>query len=323
MWKRHILGIRSNKLHLHRTGLSFSVKSKYKSQTSKKMILFSSDEGKELFAKALSANRLEMYFKLSEQVVTQSSQFACSLATAVVVLNTLAIDPGFTWKGIWRWFDDQSLLLDLKTDPFLTLFDISIVLLKHKCFVKVFLPMSPYNEDLSEDQMCIDYEGVLQKDEKILQEALSINLLDYKCSVDQQIQLEHSGGSLYTSNGVKNEHSRVNHPEGNKNDINPINHFFHRRACFASFETFEIILDTITRREGIYMLANYYRRCIEQTGTGHFSPIGGYYGDKVLILDVARFKYPFHWVDVKTLYHSFTHTDTQSRVSRGFILATK
>lgn len=40
-----------------------------------------------------------------------------------------------------------------------------------------------------------------------------------------------------------------------------------------------------------------------QTGRGHYSPIGGYHAgrDMVLILDVARFKYPSHWIPLTLL----------------------
>ena len=60
---------------------------------------------------------------------------------------------------------------------------------------------------------------------------------------------------------------------------------------------------------------------VEQTGDGHFSPvhaalysvvplwnhlfqIGGYHAetDSVLVLDVARFKYPPHWIKLPTLF---------------------
>jgi hypothetical protein len=43
---------------------------------------------------------------------------------------------------------------------------------------------------------------------------------------------------------------------------------------------------------GSVVIASYARRILNQTGTGHFSPIGGYHEakDLVLILDVARFK---------------------------------
>ncbi|KAK9733774.1 hypothetical protein RND81_04G091300 [Saponaria officinalis] len=40
-----------------------------------------------------------------------------------------------------------------------------------------------------------------------------------------------------------------------------------------------------------------FRKYVKYTGSGHFSPVGGYHAgkDMVLILDVARFKYPPHW----------------------------
>uniref|UniRef100_A0A0A9Z1L9 glutathione gamma-glutamylcysteinyltransferase n=1 Tax=Lygus hesperus TaxID=30085 RepID=A0A0A9Z1L9_LYGHE len=46
------------------------------------------------------------------------------------------------------------------------------------------------------------------------------------------------------------------------------------------------------------IVASYSRKSLNQTGDGHMSPIGGYHepSDHVLILDVARFKYPPYWV---------------------------
>jgi hypothetical protein len=311
----------------------FCSESKYKSKNSDKMILFTSSAGKAIFAKGITNKKLEMYFWISEQTITQSSQFTCSLASAVTVLNTLAIDPERTWKGIWRWFDDQSLLLDLKSEPFFTLVDISIVLLKHKACVKVFFPISPLNEDLSEDQLCINYENIALNCEKIRQELLSTNLLAGKCSVGSQNIVNKTPYDLDLESQVpdigKNDKIQINYSanesySANENTQSIIKtHFFHRRACFCSYETFELLLETITETSGIYMIVNYYRPCMDQTGSGHFSPVGGFVDGKILILDVARFKYPFHWVDSRTLYHSFTHGDPQSGVSRGFLLATK
>ena len=44
----------------------------------------------------------------------------------------------------------------------------------------------------------------------------------------------------------------------------------------------------------------------------HFSPIGGYHAgeDMVLILDVARFKYPPHWVKTETLFKAMLRHDS-------------
>lgn len=56
-----------------------------------------------------------------------------------------------------------------------------------------------------------------------------------------------------------------------------------------------------------------------QTGTGHFSPIGGYHAgrDMALILDVARFKYPPHWVPLKLLWEAMDTVDDASGFRRG------
>lgn len=56
-----------------------------------------------------------------------------------------------------------------------------------------------------------------------------------------------------------------------------------------------------------------------QTGTGHFSPIGGYHAgrDMVLILDVARFKYPPHWVPLTLLWDAMNTVDETTGHHRG------
>lgn len=56
-----------------------------------------------------------------------------------------------------------------------------------------------------------------------------------------------------------------------------------------------------------------------QTGSGHFSPIGGYHAgkDMVLILDVARFKYPPHWVPLSLLWEAMNTVDEATGHRRG------
>ncbi len=59
-----------------------------------------------------------------------------------------------------------------------------------------------------------------------------------------------------------------------------------------------------SRRQGLYIIANISRKTLDQTGDGHFTPIGGYHtqSDKALLFDTARFKYPPHWVDLDLLF---------------------
>jgi len=69
------------------------------------------------------------------------------------------------------------------------------------------------------------------------------------------------------------------------------------------------------------VIASYSRARLGQTGSGHFSPIGGYHAarDLVLLLDVARFKYPPHWVPLRELYDAMVDPDPVTGKARGWI----
>lgn len=67
------------------------------------------------------------------------------------------------------------------------------------------------------------------------------------------------------------------------------------------------------------IMADFDRKVLNQAGSGHFSPIGAYdsKSDSVLILDVAKFKYPPFWVKTSDLLASLKTVDTDSGKSRG------
>ena len=69
------------------------------------------------------------------------------------------------------------------------------------------------------------------------------------------------------------------------------------------------------------LIAAYDRGALNQTGSGHFSPIGGYHAarDLVLVLDVARFKYPPHWLPLEQLFAAMLPLDAVTRRSRGWL----
>ena len=70
---------------------------------------FSSAHGRVLFSEALAQGTAEAFFPLVEQFRTQDHPAYCGLASLAMVLNALQIDPGRTWKGAWRWFDESKL----------------------------------------------------------------------------------------------------------------------------------------------------------------------------------------------------------------------
>nr|AAO13810.2 phytochelatins synthase [Cynodon dactylon] len=103
-------------------------------------------------------------------------------------------------------------------------------------------------------------------------------------------------------------------------------------ADVQTFRANRITLEDLRRHlvrcassQDCHLIASYHRKAFKQTGTGHFSPIGGYHAgqDMALILDVARFKYPPHWVPLSLLWEAMNTTDESTRLLRGFMLISR
>ncbi|KAF9171585.1 hypothetical protein BGX20_007311 [Mortierella sp. AD010] len=95
-------------------------------------------------------------------------------------------------------------------------------------------------------------------------------------------------------------------------------------AELHSVEEFRRDIQAITSSEGSHMVLSFSRAALGQTGSGHFSPIGGYHAeeDKVLVLDCARFKYPPFYATVQELWESLLPTDPETGKCRGYFLIT-
>ncbi len=76
---------------------------------------------------------------------------------------------------------------------------------------------------------------------------------------------------------------------------------------------------------GDRLLVNYLRPTIGQQGGGHISPLAAYHApsDRVLILDVARYRYPSVWVPLAALWRSIRTTDADSGLSRGLVVVSR
>jgi hypothetical protein len=75
---------------------------------------------------------------------------------------------------------------------------------------------------------------------------------------------------------------------------------------------------------GDFLIVNYDRAGVGQETMGHISPLGAYHSkaDKVLLLDVARYKYPPVWADLPALFAATQTNDFVSAKSRGFASVT-
>lgn len=95
-------------------------------------------------------------------------------------------------------------------------------------------------------------------------------------------------------------------------------------ASDVETSTFRTTLATGLARGEDLFIANYDRRALGQEGGGHLSPLGAYHeaSDHVLVMDVARYKYPPVWVPLSKLFDAMRTTDPDSNRSRGFVTVT-
>ncbi|MEP7126139.1 MAG: phytochelatin synthase family protein [Byssovorax sp.] len=201
------------------------------------LVPFSSAEGRAIFREALVDGTMEGYFPLAEQFHTQGEPAFCGLGALVVVLNALAIDPGRSWKGPWRWYSEE--LLDC----------------------------------------CRPLEMVKR-------EGLTMSQL--RC--------------LARCNGAE------------------VESFSADRSTLGELR--EHVLTASRAADGPHLIAGYSRGALDQTGDGHFSPLGGYHRgrDLVLVLDVARFKYPPHWAPLSLLWEAMQPPDPVTGRPRGYLV---
>jgi len=87
-------------------------------------------------------------------------------------------------------------------------------------------------------------------------------------------------------------------------------------------DSLRALLQKALGNDGKYVLANYLRKELGQVGGGHWSVLAAYdaASDRVLILDVAKYKYAPEWVTVSALQNALDTIDTTSNKPRGLVL---
>ncbi|KAK9716772.1 hypothetical protein K7432_006686 [Basidiobolus ranarum] len=95
-----------------------------------------------------------------------------------------------------------------------------------------------------------------------------------------------------------------------------------KRGDEVSYEEFVEDVKRVSSSVTEHMVISFSRKTLQQTGDGHFSPLGGYNIERklALILDVARFKYPCYYVPIDMLYESLKPIDKTTGQSRGYFL---
>lgn len=94
-----------------------------------------------------------------------------------------------------------------------------------------------------------------------------------------------------------------------------------RHAEDSSLEAFRDITVAELEAPDGFVLVNYLRSAIGQETGGHISPIAAYDADtdRILIMDVSRYKYPPVWVEAAALFDAMNTPDSDNDDrSRGY-----
>jgi glutathione gamma-glutamylcysteinyltransferase len=70
-----------------------------------------SPQGRQYLIDALVHQTAASYLSLTEHSCNQSDPAYCGITTLLVVLNALAVDPLIRWKGGWRYYGNEDMLL--------------------------------------------------------------------------------------------------------------------------------------------------------------------------------------------------------------------
>ncbi|GJJ76200.1 glutathione gamma-glutamylcysteinyltransferase [Entomortierella parvispora] len=97
-----------------------------------------------------------------------------------------------------------------------------------------------------------------------------------------------------------------------------------KRADKHTLEEFRKDVESVSQSDNIHMVLSFSRSALGQTGSGHFSPVGGFHKetDKALIMDTARFKYPPFFATIQQLWESLLPEDPETGLRRGYFLIT-
>lgn len=86
--------------------------------------------------------------------------------------------------------------------------------------------------------------------------------------------------------------------------------------------TLRTLLHKALLDDGQLVLINFLRQSLGQVGSGHWSVLAAYdaQSDRVLVLDVAKYKYEPWWATIPALQKSMDTLDTTSNKQRGLVI---
>jgi hypothetical protein len=95
------------------------------------------------------------------------------------------------------------------------------------------------------------------------------------------------------------------------------------QASDTTLDAFRQTVRANLRHEGDFLLINYEREHLGQVQSGHISPLAAYHAptDRVLILDVAAYRYPPVWAPLEDVWKAMrAPLNDETTITRGFIV---
>ncbi|WP_259782318.1 phytochelatin synthase family protein [Aestuariispira ectoiniformans] len=99
----------------------------------------------------------------------------------------------------------------------------------------------------------------------------------------------------------------------------------YKHASDLSVDELREIIKAALSDKNKRLIVNYSRKPLGQIGDGHISPAAAYDADsdRVLILDVAKYKYPPVWLTVAELHEAMMLKDPSSNKTRGIVVVSR
>ncbi|KAF4709423.1 hypothetical protein FOZ63_029424, partial [Perkinsus olseni] len=227
-----------------------------------------SKEGRRRLSEAMADGHAYPFLPLMCQFKTQDQPAYCGLTTLIMTLNTLGIDPWRTWRGVWRWYDENHL---------------------GACCINL--------EEVASEGISIDTFACLAR-------CNGLGVQVRRPSLE-----EPSECSTTATESTAEPNLDAQFLQGFRDTV-------------KSWTSDGRLLESCGGLDKVVLVVSYDRAAVGQTGSGHFSPIGAYHAasDSVLVLDVARFKYPPHWIKLPRLVKAMYPIDNATGNSRGYIV---
>jgi hypothetical protein len=241
-----------------------------------------SKQGHVLLIQALQQGTAVSYIPLTQHFTNQSEPAFCGVTTLLTVLNALAVDPGTRWRGGWRYFGNEDVLL-------------SRCCLSQESIQRVGISMPEFAQLAACQGLRVTMKHpvvVAATSDSNTSTADTGGMVKEKMATVDDFRRDIRSVLVEEPSGFDDTNDDENNDNNDTKDVKGI------------------------------LVVSFARYALGQTGDGHFSPIAAYHEatDQCLVLDVARFKYQPYWVSVADLFASTLPVDSVTEKPRGWYI---